>query len=140
MDRAWLREKLAERYSCAQLMVLAGLKEMGEEDPLLVRAMTGLASGIGGTGNNCGALTGAVCLLGMYAGFDDPAEDSGSWRPMVQELTEWFEERFRSLDCEDITEGRASAIATFCPGLMEECCEKALELLKDYGYLFPEEM
>lgn len=55
-------------FHCSQIMLILGLERQGKTNPDLVRAMTGLAGGLGFGGKNCGALTGAACLLGLYAG------------------------------------------------------------------------
>jgi len=63
----WLLELGAKGYSCAQMLVIGALRLMGRENPDLVRAVAGLAQGVG-CGELCGALSGGACLLSLYTG------------------------------------------------------------------------
>ena len=76
---------------------MLGLEQQGKHNPDLVRAMTGLANGLGHCGKICGVVTGAVCLLGLYAGRGEAQEPKtdGVLDSMVQELVAWFEGRIR---------------------------------------------
>ena len=51
-------------FFCSQILILQGLEMMGKSNPDLVRAMHGLAGGLGFSGELCGALTGGASLLG----------------------------------------------------------------------------
>ncbi len=138
-DLSFLRDLMNRRYNCAQAVLAAGLHERGEEDLSLVRSAAALGSGLGGCGRVCGALTGAVLLLGLYAGWETPDETENTLNLMTEELISWFEDNYGSLDCEDITKNRQSAKATLCPGLTEETYQKAMEILESYGFVMPEE-
>ena len=138
-DMKTLRELLNRRYNCAQAILAAGLTAAGEENPVLIRAAAGLGSGLGGCGRNCGALTGAVCLLGFHAGWETPEETDSTLNLMAEELVNWFEETYGTIECEEITKNRQSVKATFCPKLTEETYAKAMEILENYGFVMPEE-
>ena len=127
-DMTVLRDLLNRRYNCAQAILSAGLSARGEEN-----------EGLGGCGRNCGALTGAVCLLGLYAGWESPEETDSTLNLMAEELVNWFEEKYGSVECEDITKHRQSLKATLCPKLTEETYGKAMEILENYGFVVPEE-
>ena len=58
---------------------------------------------------------------------------------MAEELVSWFEEKYGSVECEDITKNRQSAKAALCPKLTEETYGKAMEILENYGFVMPEE-
>ncbi|MDR0621942.1 MAG: C-GCAxxG-C-C family protein [Deltaproteobacteria bacterium] len=77
-------------YTCAQIVVLMGLRIMGRENPDLVRAMASLAMGAS-HGSLCGALTGGLCLMGVHLGkgleFESPIP--ASKLPMGA-LVKWF--------------------------------------------------
>ena len=62
-------------FYCSQILILQGLELMGKSNPDLVRAMQGLAGGMGFSGEICGALTGGACLLGLYAGKGLPEQE-----------------------------------------------------------------
>ncbi|MBZ0309444.1 MAG: C-GCAxxG-C-C family protein, partial [Anaerolineae bacterium] len=66
-------KKLKEQgFFCSQIIMILGLELQGKENPDLVRAMHGLAGGLGFTGETCGALTGGSSVLGVYAGRGNP--------------------------------------------------------------------
>lgn len=94
-------------FNCSQILLLLGLEARGKSDPDLVRAMTGLGGGLGFSGKTCGALTGGVCLLGLYAG-RGTAEESEHDRflLMVEDLVRWFEEEtggaYGGINCAEI--------------------------------------
>jgi len=80
-----------EGFGCSQILLLLGLEALGRSNPGLIRAMSGLAGGVGSSGNLCGALTGGACLIGLYAGKGDAGEEEHDrFFLMVDELVEWF--------------------------------------------------
>ncbi|NLS44330.1 MAG: C_GCAxxG_C_C family protein [Firmicutes bacterium] len=92
---------------CAQA-VLAGFKENTKviSDDLF-RAGTGLAGGIGLTGNVCGALLGGALVIGAVRGrsfndLKDPDKIRYQTLEMVRELYEAFEAEYGSVCCYDI--------------------------------------
>ena len=46
---------LGQKFHCSQIMMQLGLDALELEEPNLVKAMSGLAGGLGGCGRNCGA-------------------------------------------------------------------------------------
>ncbi|MDR3629371.1 MAG: C-GCAxxG-C-C family protein [Desulfocapsaceae bacterium] len=49
---------------CSQVLVTVGLEKLGIDDPGIVKAMGAFGGGVGGTGNICGSLVGAVSVIG----------------------------------------------------------------------------
>ncbi len=131
-------------FHCSQILLLLGLEQQGKSNPDLIRAMNGLAGGLGFSGKNCGALTGAVCLLGLYAGRGELAErEMRELNSMIQELVVWFEERFGKnyggIDCQNIMNNDPWNRMTRCPELVAETYRKVKELLEDNGFIAAEE-
>jgi C_GCAxxG_C_C family probable redox protein len=104
--------ELAARYEreyggCSQC-VLAAIKEtIGGISDDVFKAATGLAGGIGLTGNSCGALTGGVmalsCHLGRdYAHFSDPDGERFKSFRLADKLQSKFEEEFGTSECKGI--------------------------------------
>ncbi len=126
-------------FYCSQILILQGLELMGKSNPDLVRAMQGLAGGMGFSGEICGALTGGACLLGLYAGKGLPEqEEDPRLAFMVEDLVRWFKERFEaeygSIRCVDILAGDAQNRAARCPVMVSEVLQKTKELLVENGY------
>jgi C_GCAxxG_C_C family probable redox protein len=137
---ARMTELHLQGFHCSQIMIILGLERQGKSNPDLVRAMTGLAGGLGFSGKNCGALTGAVCLLGLYAGRGQLEEqENRCLNIMISELLEWFAERFGKLyggiDCEVILNEDPWNRMVRCPNLVTETYLKVLELLEDNGLI-----
>jgi C_GCAxxG_C_C family probable redox protein len=125
-------------YLCSQLVLMLALEAQGKSNPDLVRAMGGLAHGSGFDGGLCGGLTGAACLLGLYAGkgSDDEYEDE-ELKFMLKDLGSWFEKtfgrRYGGITCEAIV-GDRTEIRQRCAAVVEETYAKAMELLIAGGY------
>ncbi len=128
----------AEGFHCSQILIILGLERQGKNNPDLVRAMNGLANGLGDCGKICGVLTGAVCLLGLYAGRGEPHEqESHLLALMVQNLVDWFEAKYTpsygGTDCRTILNDDPWNKMLRCPAMLIETYIKALELLEDNG-------
>ena len=52
-------------FHCSQILLTMGLEAQGKSNPDLIRAMAGLAGGLGFSGDTCGALTGGSCCWGF---------------------------------------------------------------------------
>jgi C_GCAxxG_C_C family probable redox protein len=130
----------AQGFHCSQILVTLGLDQQGKTNPDLVRAVAGLAGGLGFTGKVCGALSGAVCLLGLYAGRGEVEErENHVLNAMIDELVVWFEEKFGKeyggIDCSIILQDDPWNRLTRCPNLVTETYVKAKELLEENGYI-----
>lgn len=102
---------------------------------MLQEGAEAVQSGLGGCGKNCGALTGGVCMISLFAGRGAAEEESGpELETMVSEFLLWFEETYGSADCGDIIQGDKDNISSTCPQLICAACRKALELLQSYGF------
>jgi C_GCAxxG_C_C family probable redox protein len=125
-------------YKCSHILVQIGLDALGRENPELLRAMSGLANGMG-DGLTCGALTGGCCLIGMYAGADGAGRDEHPRLPlMLAEYTEWFRDefgkRYDGIDCERIMRDDPRLRNERCPGLILAAVKKAREILEANGF------
>ena len=83
-------------------------------------------------------MSGACCLIGYYAGKgSDEETDSDELGAMMEELYEWFVERFStdqgSCNCRDLINGNLINKVTLCPVMVEESLNKAMEILTEHG-------
>jgi C_GCAxxG_C_C family probable redox protein len=125
-------------YKCSHILVQIGLDAQGLENPELLRAMSGLATGMG-AGMTCGVLTGGCCLIGMYAGKDGEGRDEHGRLPlMLEEYTEWFRDefgqRYDGIDCAQIMQDDPQLKNQRCPGLILAAVKKAREILEANGF------
>lgn len=121
-------------FGCSQVLALMGLEAQGKTAPDLVRAMAGLQNGLG-CGKVCGTLSGACCVLGLYAGRGAPEETGDSTlAPMLTELVTWFEDtfgrRYGGIDCKDIVGQDPRLRLERCPEIVIATIRKVTEILE----------
>lgn len=109
-------------YCCSQIIMALGLKKLGKENPDLIKAMAGLCMGVQ-QGRICGILSAAICLLYL-------ADPSGAENRNVREITDWFEESFFHVDCDDLLEGNPLNKIEKCPLMIEATFSKISEILE----------
>ncbi|MGQ9537333.1 MAG: C-GCAxxG-C-C family protein [Actinomycetota bacterium] len=139
-EEAYRRAKEYEATctGCAQSVVAGLLDVLGLEEESVFRAASGLADGIGLTGDgSCGALTGGCMILGLL--FGRKREDHRDMmKPMrsyllCKELHRFFVEEYGSARCHDIQMklmGRTYNLydpqdlqEAFHSGMLEHCSE-----------------
>ncbi|MDR1546258.1 MAG: C-GCAxxG-C-C family protein [Deltaproteobacteria bacterium] len=137
-------ELAGQGYTCAQIVVLMGLRVMGRENPDLIRAMSGLAMGAA-CGSLCGALTGGLCLVGLHTGQGRPFERPvPGGRIPLGALVKWFvaEELGGRVEptCRAIFESAGQSYdfesanpAAACGDLVSHVWAKALALVAEHG-------
>ncbi|MFH0821199.1 MAG: C-GCAxxG-C-C family protein [Pseudomonadota bacterium] len=131
-------ELAGQGFHCSQILLMLGLESQGKSDPDLIRAMAGLAGGIGFCGDTCGALTGGACLIALYAGRGTPEEeDHPKLNLMINELVEWFTQEFSQcyggIRCREILDENPANQTARCPGIVAQTYRKAVSLLEDNG-------
>ena len=133
---SWVREG----FCCAQIMVLAGLAYRGEENADLVAAVNGLCKGAFSESNTCGALTGASCRLGLYAGRGSAEEvKDPRLALMAEELNEWFRKTHAGgsseVRCGDLLGGAVRDVDPLrCLHLVEKTLVETLKILQRHGF------
>ena len=118
-----INDLVLKGYCCSQLVaIIAGLEVLDEENDGLLRSLRGLCIGMYNK-KACGALTGGACALSLHL-------EGGRLQEACRELAEWFEQRFKSVDCMDLN-GAASVPTMICMDIVRETCEKCLEMLME---------
>lgn len=128
-------------FNCSQILLMLGLEARGEDNPGLIRTMTGLGGGLGFSGKTCGALIGGVCLLGLYAGRGTPEEtEHDRFLLMIDELVQWFEREtgqvYGGINCGDILgeELAQKLVSPKCANIVIEMNNKIKEILVANGF------
>jgi C_GCAxxG_C_C family probable redox protein len=124
----------AKGYYCSQIMMLLALENQEKTNPDLVRAMAGLAFGVG-IGDVCGALTGGACILSLYAGKGtDDEEEHCRLMGMLHELGDWFRAtysgQYGGISCDAISEEGARRNER-CGGVVAATYQKVTEILME---------
>ena len=91
-------------FNCAQAVFTAFAPELGLERELALRVAGGFGGGIGRMGDVCGAVTGAVLVLGLKYGKYQPEDNAARDKTyaLVQEFARQFRERHTHLACRDL--------------------------------------
>lgn len=132
-----IAEMLLSGLKCSHILMKLALEAQNRDEPDLVRAMSGLALGMG-QGFNCGALSGGCCVLGLVAGRagEDEAEDP-RFASVLDAFSGWFhtsaKQRFGGIDCADIMKFDQALKAQRCPALIGEVWDKLNEILAEHG-------
>lgn len=132
-----IAEMLISGLKCSHVLMRLALEAQGRDDPDLVRAMSGLAFGMG-QGFNCGALSGGCCVIGLAVGRAGEDEvDDPRFAPILDDFTGWFHAaaraRFGGIDCADIMKFDPALKQARCPALIGEVWEKLNAILADHG-------
>lgn len=138
--RAFMRED----FSCAQAVLATFAREMGIEPDLALRVAGSLGGGVTRMGETCGAVSGALMVVGLRHAMTHPHDTLQKDRAYAsgQEFAAEFIRRFGSMRCKELLEvdvsqpgGLAQAKAA---GLFETRCplfvETAVEILEALGY------
>lgn len=138
-----MAELARQGFHCSEVLLILGLESQGKTNPDLIKAISGLAGGVGFSADICGAVTGAACLIGLYAGRgsaevdEDPRE-----RIMIGELMEWFTEeqgkRYGGIHCRDIIGDDPRNVMTRCPAVVGAVYRKVRTVLEEHGYTWEE--
>lgn len=142
LSRADLADELhGQKFSCSQSVLAAFADDLGLDRDAALGLGAGFSGGLGGRGEICGALTGAIMAAGMKHGWrrgdDSDARAATEW--VVNRLVERFEESHGSTICRDLLDypvsSNAERAAARESGLITVDCGKfirnATELLDE---------
>jgi C_GCAxxG_C_C family probable redox protein len=126
-------------FHCSQVLLALGLEAQGKSNPDLIRAMAGLAGGVGFCGDTCGALTGGACLIALYAARGTPDEEEDPrLNLMINELVEWFTREYTAcyggIQCREILADDPHKQRERCPDIVKRTYEAVKSLLVENGF------
>lgn len=130
-----------EGFNCSQAILSAYGGELGLEKETALRAAAGFGGGMGALGEVCGAVTGAITVIGLKHGYTNAKEKGAKEKTyaLVRDFAGRFRARNGALLCRDLlgcdlttSEGLAMArekrlFIERCPGFVRE----AAEILED---------
>ncbi len=142
MEKA--QEMFADGHACSQAVLTTFAERFDLPRDLALRLSTSFGGGMGRQGLTCGAVTGAIMVLGLAAGRVDPDDAAARDRSdaLVQEFFRRFREKYNVMSCNELTgvemsdpEARASgkedgAFDRVCPGVVGFAAELVTELLE----------
>lgn len=130
-------------FSCSQAVLVSHCEEFGLDSEMALKVAGAFGGGMGHIGETCGAVTGALMLLGLKYG-KTKAEDTESkdrTYAKVKEYTDMFKQKHGSIKCKDLIEFDISAkeeltkareagvFKTVCPLLVKDSIEMVERLL-----------
>lgn len=135
------RDRFAGGYNCCQSVLLALAGRYGLSEELAVRLATGFGAGMA-RGETCGAVAGAVMLLGLAGGGGGPGSEAAkaTTAARVKEFYARFLERHGTLLCRELMgldpstpDGLAQAreekrFAAVCPHLVGDAVNLVLSM------------
>ncbi len=132
-------------FLCSQAVLSAYCEEEGLERGLALKLATGLGGGMGRTAHTCGAVTGAILVIGLKKGpveTNDVASREETYY-LVREFLNQFQQRHGSVECCSLLgcdigtpEGYQRALdeglfRRICPGLVGSAVEILEEMKKE---------
>ncbi len=140
-------QKFTSGYACSQAILSAFASEVGLEQSQAVKLGAGFGGGLGRLGYACGAVTGAVAILGLKLsnGVGGDVTNRDTVYQAVQELCRRFAERHGAIDCRELIgrdistpEGFAAArqantFRTICPSFVRSAAEILQTMLSRGG-------
>lgn len=130
-------------FSCSQAVLVSHCEEYGLDSEMALKVAGAFGGGMGHIGETCGAVTGALMLLGLKYG-KTKAEDTDSndrTYAKVKEFTDMFKQKHGSIKCKDLIEfdisvkeeltkaREAGVFKTVCPLLVKDSIEMVERLL-----------
>ena len=105
MDHAKEAERLfLEGYNCAQAVFCAFCDETGLDIDAAARLSSSFGGGMGRLREVCGTVSGALLVLGMLRGYDDPKDpdQKKAHYALVQEFARRFQEKNGTIVCREL--------------------------------------
>ncbi len=129
--------------NCCQSMILIYGPQFGLKDDVGIRLGTGFAGGLARHGEVCGAVAGAIMVIGLSNGMtsEDDMEARDKTYELVNEFIKRFNDKNTSIKCRDLLgcdlntpEGREKAKSeglfdTLCPKLVKSSAEILEEII-----------
>ena len=113
-------------YSCAPSVLAAYSEQFGLSEELALKIACGFGGGIGHTGRTCGAVTGAVMVIGLKHGQADVTDEESraETHKLVQEFIDRFETLHGSVECKALIGYDLSNPAEFEAARADDAREK----------------
>lgn len=120
-----------KKYNCAQAVACAFADDLQIDKETLFKLCEGFGLGMGCTYGTCGAISGAVMLLGLKnsdGNLDAPATKAATYQ-LSRELVEKFQEKNHATICRELKGIDTKTVLRSCPGCIEDAVEIVEEIL-----------
>ena len=129
---AEIKDKHTRGYNCAQIVLCSYAEELGIDEETLFRISEGFGAGMGGMTETCGAISGAVAIMGfvMSDGMENP-KTKGQTYKLSREIAKRFGEKNTTTACGTLKGiGSDKGPLRSCPGCIDDAVEIACDVLK----------
>lgn len=135
-------DRFAQGLNCAQAVLSAFAAQAGISEEAALRLASPFGGGIARQGQVCGALTGALMVLGLQRGNSTPQGKEETYR-MAEEFVQAFQKQHDATLCRELIgydistpEGLQAAreqevFALVCPALVNGAAGMLAEILKE---------
>lgn len=106
---ALAHENFKRGYNCAQAVACAFAEELNMDEAQVARLVSSFGGGMGKMREVCGAVSGALFVLGALRGYSDPAaaEEKSAHYARVQEFARRFKAEHETIICRELLKGVA---------------------------------
>ena len=134
------QERFAQKFNCSQAVFSAFAPKFGIQDEIALKLASPFGGGTAHKGHVCGAVTGALMVLGLQKGNAIPETKEELYR-LAEEYINRFEKNHGSILCRELTGYDISKPDEFqkaresrvfydtCPGLVKDAAELVSEFL-----------
>ncbi len=93
--------RFSQNFNCAQSVIVAFAPQLGMDEGQALKLASPFGGGVARRGLTCGAVTGALMVLGLAQGADTPAGKEDAYR-LGQEFLQRFESRHAAILCREL--------------------------------------
>jgi C_GCAxxG_C_C family probable redox protein len=136
------QERFDQKFNCSQSVFSAFASQLGIQDEIALKLASPFGGGTAHQGHVCGAVTGALMVLGVQKGNATPETKEETYC-LAEEYIKRFQELHGSILCRELTGHDISkpvemqkardqgVFQTTCPGLVKDAAELASEFLDE---------
>ena len=137
LDRDALKAAAADYhtqgFNCAQAVACALAPAVGMDADTAFRMTEGFGAGMGGMTETCGAISGAIVVLGMANshGMEDPTSKGGTYK-LSKDLVARFSAKNGTTVCRELKGiGSDAGPRRSCPGCIDDAVDLAVDILSE---------
>jgi C_GCAxxG_C_C family probable redox protein len=136
------QDRFAQSFNCSQSVFSAYASQLGIDDETALKLASPFGGGVAHQGNICGAVTGALMVIGLARGSATVDKKDEAYR-MAEEFIKRFQERHGTILCRELIRYEISTpgglekareqnvFNTICPGLVRDAAELVAEFLDE---------
>ncbi|WP_368133095.1 C-GCAxxG-C-C family protein [Collinsella bouchesdurhonensis] len=120
-------------FNCAQAVACSLAPALGFDTDTAFRILEGFGAGMGGMTETCGALSGAVAILGLLnsEGMENPTTKRHSYK-LSREAAARFKDKNTTTICRELKGvGSDAGPIRSCPGCIDDAVEIAIQIIKE---------